>query len=150
MPFLVALILVVCGGVAAAIQPSVNATLASHIRPIPAAFVSFAVGTVALFLLTLWTLRSQGVPGEGRVLLGAPGWAYTGGLLGVVMVTAMILGTPALGVSGTVSLFVFAQLTASLAIDTFGLAGRPALPLHWPQVLGILLVAGGVRLVLWR
>lgn len=145
-----ALLLVLLGGIAAAIQPSVNATLATHVRPMPAAFLSFFIGTVVLFLMTLWTLRDRTLFAFGQELAGAPLWAYVGGVLGAVMVSAMILGTPVLGASGTISLFVSAQLTFSLVIDTFGLAGRPALPIHWPQIVGVLLVAAGVRLVLWR
>lgn len=150
MSTVLAMILVVVGGVAAAIQPSVNATLASHVRPIPAAFFSFLIGTVLLFILTLWTLRGEGLPTLGRSLAGLPTWTLTGGALGVVMVTATIMGTAALGVSGTVSLYIFAQLSMSLVIDAFGLVGRPVLPIQWPQIVGALLIAGGARLVLWR
>lgn len=146
----VALLLVVLGGIAAAFQPSVNATLASHIRPMPAASLSFFIGTLVLFVLSFWTLRDRTLPEFGRELAGAPMWAYLGGLLGVVMVSAMILGTPVLGASATVSLFVAAQLTFSLVIDAFGLVGRPAIPINWPQMVGVIMTAVGVRLVLWR
>lgn len=145
-----AILLILLGGLASGFQPPVNAGLAAYVRPLPAAFISFVTGTILLCILTYWSMRGRSLAEFGTALASAPLWAYFGGMLGVVAVTAMIFGTPVLGASSTISLFIFAQITAALLIDTYGLVGRPALPLGWPQILGVLLIAGGARLVLWR
>lgn len=143
-------LMVILGGVAAALQAPVNATLSSHARPIPAAFISFLVGAAALAVITLLTLRGQGLPGLLRGLSAAPPWAFLGGLCGAAVVLAIILGTEAFGVNATLSLLLAVQLVAALVIDAIGFGvGRP-IPIGWPQVVGLLLIIGGVRLVLWR
>lgn len=143
-------LVVILGGIAAALQAPVNATLSSHTRPIPAALVSFLVGTTALTVITLLSLRGQGLSGLTRGLAAAPPWSYLGGLCGALVVLSIILGTEAFGVNSTLSLLLAVQLVVALVIDTFGLGVSRPLPVGWPQVVGLLLIIGGVRLVLWR
>jgi len=145
-----AVLLVGLAGMAAAFQAAVNATLGSHIRAIPAAFTSFAIGTVALLVLALSSWRGTTWTAIGQAYAGAPSWAYVGGLLGVVMVVGMTYAVPAVGTVGATSIFVTLQLIMSLVIDTYGLAGRAVLPLTWHQTLGVAVIIAGARLVLWR
>ncbi|WP_019373174.1 DMT family transporter [Melaminivora alkalimesophila] len=145
-----AVLLAGLAGIAAAIQAAVNATLGTHIRAIPAAFTSFATGTAALLLLTLWAWRGMPLAQISQGYASAPLWSYAGGLLGMVMVIGMTYAVPAVGVSAAISAFVTMQLTGSLVMDTFGLAGRTALPLTWHQVVGVGLILLGARFVLWR
>lgn len=58
MSNLVLMLLIACGGVAVAIQPSINARLAQKTGFLEAATISFAVGTLALLLVSL--LSGQG------------------------------------------------------------------------------------------
>ncbi|HEY8345842.1 MAG TPA: DMT family transporter [Symbiobacteriaceae bacterium] len=143
-------LLVILGGIAAALQAPVNATLAAHIRPIPAALISFLGGCMTLLVLTLVSMRGQGITALVSGLAAAPRWSYLGGLAGALVVTAVIVGTAKLGVNATLSLLVAVQLIVALLIDTFGFGITRPLPVHWPQVVGLLLIIGGVRLVLWR
>lgn len=150
MSKLLAVLLVCVAGMAAAFQAAVNATLGSHVRAIPAVFTSFTIGTVALLCLALAAWRGTPWATILQGYAGAPFWAYAGGLLGVIMLTGMTYAVPVIGTSGAISIFVLLQLMTSVLIDTFGLAGRAALPLTWHQVVGIAIILVGTRLVLWR
>jgi len=143
-------LLIVLGGVAGALQAPVNATLAQHIRPIPASLVSFAVGGLALLVLTLFTLRGQGLSGLGQGLAAAPPWSFVGGLCGAMVVSAVIVGTGKIGANATISLLTGVQLIAALLIDAAGLGTAGQIPIRWPQVVGVLLILGGMKLVLTR
>ncbi|BAD41849.1 DMT family transporter [Symbiobacterium thermophilum] len=143
-------LIIILGGVAGAVQAPVNATLAQHIRPIPASLVSFIVGGTALLALTLFTLRGQGLSGLGQGLSTAPPWSFLGGLCGAMVVSSVIVGTGAIGANATLSLLTGVQLIAALVIDAIGFGTAGPIPIRWPQVLGVLLIIGGMKLVLTR
>ncbi|MFC6803602.1 DMT family transporter [Deinococcus caeni] len=57
----------------------------------------------------------------------------------------------AIGVLGAVRavlLIILAELVGAALIDTFGLFGRPVLPLNPGRIAGLLLVLGGALLTL--
>lgn len=144
-------LLVIIGGIAASLQAPVNATLASHIRPIPSSLVSFLVGSATLLVITLFTMRGQGgLAGLGAGLAAAPAWSYFGGVFGAVVVTAVTVGTDAFGVNTTLSFITAIQLIVALLIDTVGFGSRQPVPIHWPQIAGLVLIVTGVKLVLTR
>jgi len=79
----------VAGGVVLAVQPGVNAQLAAWVGdPFRAAFVSFLVGTAALFGASLLVLKPA--PALGR-LPDAPWWIWTGGFLGAFVVASIVV-----------------------------------------------------------
>jgi len=143
-------LLIILGGVAGAVQAPVNATLAQHIRPIPASLVSFIVGGTALLVLTLFSLRGQGLASLGQGLASAPPWSFLGGLCGATVVSAVIVGTGKLGANATLSLLTGVQLIAALVIDAVGFGTAGPIPIRWPQVVGVLLIIVGMKLVLSR
>mgnify|MGYP000026192080 CR=1 FL=1 len=143
-------LLIVAGGVAGALQAPVNATLAQHIRPIPASLVSFTVGAAVLLVVTLFTLRGQSLSSLAGGLASAPAWSFLGGLCGAVVVSAVIVGTGAFGANATLSLLTGVQLVAALLFDAAGLGTAGPIPIRWPQVVGVLLMIGGIKLVLTR
>jgi uncharacterized membrane protein YdcZ (DUF606 family) len=51
-------------------------------------------------------------------------------------------------VAATVGILIAGQLLMGAAIDRFGLFGSAKLPLHWPRVLGIVLLGVGAALSL--
>jgi len=77
----------------------------------------------------------------------APGYAFAGGALGVVIVMLANVVVPVLGVALTLSLSVAANLSFSTLSDHFGWFGLPAFRVSTRRVLGLLLVLVGVLLV---
>ena len=136
------------GFVAGAMLPfqfGINAQLASWIdSPLRATLVSFAVGTLALLLVTLLFVR--GLPSASRVA-DAPWWVWVGGFLGAFYVLGSVVAAPRLGAATLVAVILAGQAVASLLVDHFGWVGFEENPLTPGRLVGMALVAAGVALV---
>lgn len=141
-----ALILVaVLVGAALPVQAGVNAQLRIGVgHPMLAAFISFAVGTIALLGFNL-ALRVP--PPTGDVMARLPWWQWIGGLLGAAYIYLAIILAPRLGAATLVAAIVSGQMVASLLLDHFGWAGYPQQSLTPMRAAGALLVIGGVLLI---
>ncbi|MBN1957033.1 MAG: DMT family transporter [Desulfuromonadales bacterium] len=133
------------GGVAVAIQPSINARLAEKTGFLQAATVSFAVGTLILLVLSL--LSSQG---SLRRVAEAEWWQLTGGFYGAFFVTMTIVAVPRIGTTAVLALTIVSQLVAGLAMDHYGLFGMRGIPFDGKRVAGVALLLIGVFLICKR
>lgn len=139
------IILAILAGMAMPTQATVNSKLAVSIgNPILAAFVSFSVGTIALFVYILLT----GVPLTNLTAAkDAPLVAWIGGFLGAFFVSVMATVLPRIGVALAFSLAIGGQMLATLIIDHFGLLGVPVKEINLMRVLGAALITVGVILI---
>jgi transporter family-2 protein len=143
-PTLFAMLAVVFGGAATALQAPTNAKMMTAVgSPVNAAFVSFAIGTAALGILAV-ILQTKPDMAASRAL---PWYAWVGGLYGAIFVVAAAWGVPKLGVATTITLMVAGQLLLSLALDHFGVMGVPKNPISLGRVAGVAMVLAGVLLV---
>jgi len=125
------------------VQAGINAHLASFVgSPIRAALISFAVGTIALLVLTLAIAR-----GWSSNVGAAPWWVWLGGVIGAFYVAGVIVVAPKVGALTLVLVLLAGQTAASLAIDQFGWVGYPEHPITSGRIAGIAFVAVGVVLV---
>lgn len=127
------------------VQVGVNARLRGVLgRPVLAAAISFAVGTLVLVALALavGALRPPAPP-VARV----PWWAWTGGVLGAGYVLGTILLAPRLGAAALTAAIIAGQLGAAVAVDHFGAVGFARQPLTPARAAGVLLLALGALLV---
>ncbi|GBC62097.1 EamA-like transporter family protein [Desulfonema ishimotonii] len=131
-----------CGGIAATIQPSVNARLAQKIGVIESACVSFAVGTIVLLIIAL----SGG--GSFKGLYDAEWWELTGGFLGAFFVVITTLVVPRIGTTGTMVLIIAAQLIVGMLMDHFGLFGFRGVAIDLKRLAGVGLLGAGIVLIL--
>ncbi|EOT44474.1 DMT family transporter [Enterococcus columbae] len=101
------------------IQTALNAQMRSFLKsPFLASLCSFTIGTIFLALLVLLSGDSLFLSKQQVSIL--PLWAYLGGLLGMLGLTANILLFPVLGSVQTVIMPILGQLLMSLLIDQFG------------------------------
>ncbi len=124
--------LMVLGGALMSMQAPINAALRDHVGVFESALVSFSVGTLALILVVA-------VAGKGS-LLGlrhAAPWQLTGGLIGVVFVTATLLAAPKIGMTGLIVSALAGQALGALLIDTFGWFGLAARAIDLKRVAGL-------------
>jgi transporter family-2 protein len=143
-PSLLAMLAVVFGGAATALQAPTNAKMMTAVgSPVNAAFVSFAVGTAALGILAV-ILQTRPDMAASRAL---PWYAWVGGLYGAIFVVAAAWGVPKLGVATTITLMVAGQLLLSLVLDHFGVMDVPKQPMNLGRIAGVALVLVGVLLV---
>lgn len=132
-------------GVSMSIQSGVNGQLRAALgQPLIAAFISFLSGTITLLLLLLFT--RTGFPSMQE--LGAVNlYKYTGGMLGVIVVTFVILSVQQVGASNMFVLIIAGQLVTALLMDHFGILGLQLNPVNFQKLAGILLVVAGAYLV---
>jgi len=132
----------VVGGMIA-LQAPINSMLGKRIGTLPAASVSFAIGTVILVALALM-FGGFGKLGEARSL----SWYYlTGGVLGAAYVTAVLVTVRSLGAGGVVAATIAGQLTAAVVVDQLGILGIEKQVVTLPRLAGIALLAAGTFLV---
>ena len=139
------IILAIVAGMAMPTQATVNSRLAESVSsPVLAAFISFAVGTVALFGYILLT----GIPlSQLANSKNAPTVAWIGGFLGAFFVAVMATVVPKIGVALTFSLAIGGQMLVTLLIDHFGWLGVPEKPINMWRVLGAAFITVGVILI---
>ena len=76
-----------------------------------------------------------------------PIWQYTGGLLGAIVLSGVIVVGPRLGAATLVALMLAGQLTAAVIFDHFGILGFSAKTVTLQRVLGIMLIGVGAFMV---
>lgn len=139
-------LLAMAAGVAVAVQAGVNSQLRDAIRnPIITSLLSFCVGTIALLLYVLIMYRNE-VPSLDQLRQISP-WKWTGGLLGVLYVTVVILAAPRIGAANTLGIIVAGQLLMAIVLDHFGWLGFPVKTINWNRILGALFLLVGVYLL---
>jgi transporter family-2 protein len=127
------------------IQANINARLAKALdNPVMAAFISFAVGTVALFI---YLVIANQFSFRGIVSPGTPWWIWIGGLLGVFFVAGIVVLVPRLGVALAFSLVIAGQMAAAIILDQFGLLGSAVREISPGRIAGALLLIAGVVLI---
>jgi len=137
-------ILILLAGAMTAAQPPTNAVLARESGSVLfAAFLSFAVGTLALIAMLLVTQARPAL----APLRDVPWWAWAGGFYGAFFVAVGAYAAPRLGIASLITIAVAGQMAAAVALDHFGAFGLERTPISVGRVIGILLVIGGVVLV---
>ncbi len=125
-----------------AAQAPINSQLGRSIGTFQAAFISFAAGTLALAVIVVFA------GGYGQINLGGVPWYYlTGGLMGVIFVSTLLVTVRTLGATGILAAGLVGQMSASLVIDRFGLLGVERASITAARLAGIVLVAAGAWLV---
>ena len=144
LQFMMMAFLVLLAGAGLSIQTGVNIRLQSDWAhdPILAAFISFLVGTAALFMLLL--VNRVPLPDFGQKIIW---WQWTGGLLGAFMVVLVILFGPRLGAATLFSLVVTGQLAGGLIIDHMGAFGFTQHTISWTRIAGVALIIAGAFLI---
>lgn len=145
MNSIVLYLLMFCGGIAVATQPSINARLAQKVGLVESSCISFAVGTAALLLTALLAGK-----GNFRGIANATGLELSGGLLGAMFVTMTIYVVPRIGTAAAMAAVIGAQLTTGVLLDHFGLLGGRHIPLDAGRTVGITLLLVGGWLVFRR
>ena len=135
-----------CGGIAVAAQPSINGRLAQRVGAIESSLISFAVGTLILFAIVLFGGRLGGLRG----IADARWWELTGGLLGAFFVTLTIVIVPRIGTASAMAATIAAQLITGLLLDQFGIFGFRTIAMDGKRAVGVALLLLGAGLVFRR
>jgi transporter family-2 protein len=142
------LVLAFSAGAVLPLQAGINSQLRTYAgSPLIAAFISFLVGTVLLFAMTL-VLR---LPWPSlSALAQAPWWAWLGGLLGAILVFLAIVLAEQLGAAVMVALIITGQMIVSLLLDHYGLVGYTRNTLSPVRIIGTVMLLSGVFLIRYK
>jgi transporter family-2 protein len=137
--------LAVAAGLAGSIQVSLMSRLGERVGVLEA--LGFSATLTAALSIVILLLFRHSLDGFGRAL-HQPWWMLLGGVMGLLIVFTVTFAGPRLGVAATVGILIAAQLVMGAAIDRWGLFGSEKIPLHWPRLLGLALLAAGAALSL--
>jgi len=137
--------LMVLVGVQFSAQAPVNGGLGRTVGPLAAAFVSFAVGTVALFAVCVIGGRIDGLSSLGE----APLWQLAGGLIGATYVALAAMTISRIGAGVIAAVTVTGQLACSVVVDHFGWFGIEVHDVTGARVLGLVLLLAGALAMLY-
>lgn len=139
---LTVLLTAVVGGLIA-LQAPINAELGRVTGRLPAAFISFAVGTVFLALIVALSGQASGLASTFDAR-----WYYLiGGLLGAAYVTVALIAVTTIGAGGVAAATITGQLTTAVVIDRLGILGLERSPLTATRIAGVALLLAGTYLL---
>lgn len=127
------------------IQAIVNGRLGQEIRnPLLAALISFTGGTIVLAALLVISPRGfPTIPSAARL----PWYLFTGGLLGSVFVTVVLILVPKIGTANVLAAAIVGQLLMALLLDHFALLGVPQNSVSIVKFAGVGLLVTGMLLI---
>ena len=143
---LLAILVGLAAGCLLGVQPSVNGSLSANVKhPLQASLISFGSGTVVLLLLTI--SGGNFPPSFTTSVSNLPWWIWTGGVIGVVMVTTSLIFVPRVGSLPWFAAVMTGQTLAALVLDHYGLLGNPKATASPLKVFGALLLLAGVMVI---
>jgi transporter family-2 protein len=142
-----AVALAVAAGVAGAMQAAVMGELGERVGIFPA--LAFSGLVTAALAVPLLLVARRSLAGIGDVVR-QPAWLWIGGALSLLIILAVTVGSPRIGIAATIGIIIAGNLVMGALIDRFGLFGFERIGLGWPRLLGIVLLAAGAALSLVR
>ncbi|MEZ6055856.1 MAG: DMT family transporter [Planctomycetaceae bacterium] len=145
------LLLLVFAALAACVIPLqaiINGRLGQVVaNPFLAALISFFSGFAALVLVLLAT--TPGVPSlpPGTSFGKIPWHLFSGGVLGAVFVTTVLVLVPRIGAANVIAATIVGQLIMSVVIEHFGILGAPQSNVTLTKVAGCALLICGMLLI---
>ncbi|WP_137790173.1 DMT family transporter [Bacillus sp. E(2018)] len=136
---LIGLLFAILAGVLVGLQNIFNTRVNDHAGTWSTTALVLGLGFLASMTL--------GVVFEGKelfVLKNMETWFWFSGLIGVGVVVCLVQGTKLLGPTFAISIVLTSQLGSALMWDSLGLFGVEKIPFTSQQLLGVLVIIGGV------
>lgn len=140
-------IFAIIGGVAGSVQVAVMGKLGDRVGVFGA--LAWAAAITALLALALLLVAKQSLTPFVEAAR-EPVWLWSGAVMSVIIVLAITVAGPRIGVIATVAVLLAGQFAAGAAIDHYGLLGVERAPISWVRIFGIALLAVGAVLTLKR
>ncbi len=142
-----ATLLAFVAGLGGAVQIAVQARLGERVGTIEAMATASFIG--ALIALVVLLVARQSLSGVGQAF-GAPKWMLVGGAMSALIILAVTIAGPRIGIVATTSVLIAAQFTLATIIDRYGWFGVERIAVSWPRVLGLTFLCVGAVLTLKR
>ena len=132
------------GGVAVAVQGQFMGLLDKGLGTKESVLITYGLGGVIMFLYFLF------VPANFNFKLSEiqiPWYAFTSGLLGLVIVSSISFSIPRLGLATAFTIVIAAQFIITALIEQFGWFGASGNTISLSRLIGFIAIIGGVWLV---
>lgn len=135
-------VLAFSAGVALSLEGAMYASLGETIGKLESSLYNFAVGTIILGVALLFF-------GKGKLSYTkeAPKWQLTGGLLGLIYLTILVVGIPLIGVGMAMSSVVVGQLIMSMVIEHNSWLGSPKVTVRKEKIIAVALMIVSLFLI---
>lgn len=143
----VAASLAFAAGLGGAVQIAVQGRLGDRVGALEAMATASLIGAVIALAVLLVARGSLSGIGDA---FGAPKWMLLGGAMSALIILAITVAGPRIGIVATTSVLIAAQFTLATVIDRYGWFGVERIAVSWPRVIGLALLAVGAALTLRR
>jgi transporter family-2 protein len=142
-----AAVLASAAGLGGAVQIAVQGRLGDRVGSLEAVATASLVG--ALVALAVLIVARRSLAGVGDAL-GSPKWMLLGGVMSALIILAITVAGPRIGIVATTAILITAQFALATVIDRHGWFGVEQVAITWPRVFGIGLLLVGAALTLRR
>lgn len=129
------------GGVAVALQAQFMGLMDKNIGTLESVFITYGFGGL---MISIFLIFNRG--GNFSTWKSVPWYAFTAGLLGLIIVGTIGYTTPRLGLVTAFTIIVASQFIVGALLDHFGILGADLRPLNLTRMSGILVILLGVWL----
>ncbi len=142
MNTIVVILLAIVGGIAVTVQGQFMGSMTQIMGAKESMFITYASGGIVITLILL-------ASGANRLSSWrqVPWFAFTAGLLGLIIVGTVGYVVPRLGLATGFTLIVTAQFVTAALIDHFGWFGAAIRPIDLPRLVGLGFLLVGVWLL---
>ncbi|AIM16512.1 membrane protein [Bacillus sp. X1(2014)] len=135
-------IIALLAGVTLSIEGTIYAELGESIGKLESSLYNFAVGSIILGIALLFLGK-----GSLSYTFKAPKWQLSGGLLGVIYLTILVIGIPIVGVGLAMSSVVIGQMVMSMIIEHKGWLGSPKIKVKKEKIIAVALMIVSLVLI---
>ena len=142
-----AAVIAAAAGLGGAVQIAVQGRLGDRVGSLEAMATASLIGAALAVVVLLVARRSLAGVGDA---MGSPKWMLVGGVMSALIILAITVAGPRIGVVATTAFLIAAQFALAAVIDRYGWFGVERIGFAWPRVLGLGLLVVGAALTLRR
>jgi bacterial/archaeal transporter family-2 protein len=142
-----AAVIAAAAGLGGAVQIAVQGRLGDRVGSLEAMVTASLIGAMLALAVLLVARRSLAGIGEA---VEAPKWMLLGGVMSALIILAITVAGPRIGVVATTAFLIAAQFALAAVIDRYGWFGVERIGFTWARVVGISLLVVGAALTLRR
>ncbi|BCB02662.1 DMT family transporter [Bacillus sp. KH172YL63] len=135
-------IVALLAGASLSIEGAIYGELGKSIGKLESSFYNFFVGTIILSIVLLFLGR-----GSLSYTFKAPKWQLSGGFLGIIYLTILIISVPIVGVGLSMISVIVGQMVMSMVIEHKGWLGSRQVKMNKEKITAAVLMAISLVLI---